>query len=119
MDHSVRPQEKLTLWYDQPSDNWMDLSLPIGNGQLGAMIFGGIGCDEIQFNEKTVWTGRPNGIEKKANYGEYRNFGNLYISHRGIKTDTKITDYRRWLDIRNAVAGMTYSIDGVDMTANT
>ena len=32
MDHSVRPQEKLTLWYDQPSDNWMDLSLPIGNG---------------------------------------------------------------------------------------
>ncbi len=113
MDHSVRPQEKLTLWYDQPSDNWMDLSLPIGNGQLGAMIFGGIGCDEIQFNEKTVWTGRPNGIEKKANYGEYRNFGNLYISHRGIKTDTKITDYRRWLDIRNAVAGMTYSIDGV------
>ena len=54
MDHSVRPQEKLTLWYDQPSDNWMDLSLPIGNGQLGAMIFGGIGCDEIQFNEKVL-----------------------------------------------------------------
>ncbi len=113
MSHSARPQEKLTLWYDQPSNNWMDLSLPIGNGQLGAMVFGGVGCDEIQFNEKTVWTGRPNGIEKKINFGEYRNFGNLYISHRGVKADTKITNYRRWLDIHNAVAGMTYSIDGV------
>lgn len=113
MSHGIRPQEKLTLWYDQPSDNWMDLSLPIGNGQLGAMIFGGVGCDEVQFNEKTVWTGRPNGIEKKADYGEYRNFGNLYITHHGIKADTEVTDYRRWLDIRNAVAGMTYAIDGV------
>lgn len=113
MNHNVRPQEKLTLWYDHPSDNWMDLSLPIGNGQLGAMIFGGVEYDEIQFNEKTVWTGRPNGIEKKADYGEYRNFGNLYISHRGIKADTHVTDYRRWLDIRNAVAGMTYTIDGI------
>lgn len=113
LSHAIKPQEKLTLWYDQPSDNWTDLSLPIGNGQLGAMLFGGVGCDEVQFNEKTIWTGRPNGIEKKADYGEYRNFGNLYICHHGIKAETEVADYRRWLDIRNAVGGMTYTVDGV------
>ncbi|UOQ51097.1 glycoside hydrolase family 95 protein [Hymenobacter cellulosivorans] len=48
----------LTLWYTQPAEKWTD-ALPIGNGRLGAMIFGGVTQERIQFNEATLWTGRP------------------------------------------------------------
>ncbi|MEO7099415.1 MAG: glycoside hydrolase family 95 protein [Luteolibacter sp.] len=46
------------LWYQQPASQWTE-ALPIGNGRIGAMIFGGIGEERIQFNESTVWTGKP------------------------------------------------------------
>jgi alpha-L-fucosidase 2 len=48
----------LRLWYKQPALRWTD-ALPIGNGKMGAMIFGGIAEDHLQFNEATLWTGRP------------------------------------------------------------
>ena len=48
----------LRLWYSQPAITWEE-ALPIGNGRLGAMIFGGIAEDHIQFNEETLWTGAP------------------------------------------------------------
>lgn len=51
-------QSPQKLWYDQPALKWTD-ALPIGNGRLGAMIFGGVGVDRIQFNEETLWTGEP------------------------------------------------------------
>lgn len=46
------------LWYAQPAAKWTH-ALPIGNGRLGAMIYGGVSTDYIQFNEETLWTGRP------------------------------------------------------------
>jgi alpha-L-fucosidase 2 len=51
-------QSPLTLWYRQPAKLWVE-ALPVGNGRLGAMIFGGIAHERIQFNEQTVWTGEP------------------------------------------------------------
>lgn len=48
----------LALWYRQPAEQWVE-ALPIGNGRLGAMIFGGLAEERIQFNEDTVWTGKP------------------------------------------------------------
>lgn len=53
------PAQALTLWYDQPATDWESQALPIGNGALGAKIFGGVGQEHIQFNEKTLWTGGP------------------------------------------------------------
>lgn len=47
-----------TLWYQQPARNWVE-ALPVGNGRLGAMIFGGINEERIQFNEDTLWSGEP------------------------------------------------------------
>jgi alpha-L-fucosidase 2 len=46
------------LWYRKPAQKWTD-ALPIGNGSLGGMIFGGVQKERIQFNEETLWTGEP------------------------------------------------------------
>src|SRR5690625_3843392 len=55
---------KLELWYEQPAKEWTD-ALPIGNGRLGAMVFGGVDKDHIQFNEASFWTGGPRDYNKK------------------------------------------------------
>ncbi|MEV0829252.1 glycosyl hydrolase family 95 catalytic domain-containing protein [Nonomuraea rubra] len=49
----------MTLWYDRPATDWETQALPIGNGPLGAMVFGGVASEQLQFNEKTLWTGGP------------------------------------------------------------
>src|SRR5437899_12744742 len=55
---SLAAQSPLTLWYRRPARLWVE-ALPVGNGRLGAMVFGGIAHERIQFNEATVWTGEP------------------------------------------------------------
>ncbi|WP_320065601.1 glycoside hydrolase family 95 protein [Micromonospora sp. RTGN7] len=50
---------ELVLWYDEPAANWESDALPLGNGALGAMVFGGIQTERLQLNEKTLWTGGP------------------------------------------------------------
>ncbi|MFJ4686643.1 glycosyl hydrolase family 95 catalytic domain-containing protein [Streptomyces sp. NPDC088789] len=49
----------MTLWYDEPAAAWESQSLPLGNGALGLCFFGGTGREQLQFNEKTLWTGGP------------------------------------------------------------
>jgi len=48
----------LTLWYTEPAQQWVE-ALPVGNGRLGAMVYGGVSEEHIQFNEDSVWTGKP------------------------------------------------------------
>ena len=60
-------QNNQQLWYNQPAQKWTD-ALPIGNGRLGAMIFAGVNQDHIQFNEETLWTGKPRNYNKKGAY---------------------------------------------------
>jgi len=48
----------LRLWYQQPAEKWTE-ALPIGNGRLGAMVFGSVEHEQLQFNEDTLWTGKP------------------------------------------------------------
>ena len=52
------PSEAMKLWYDEPAAEWVE-ALPIGNGRLGAMIFGGTQRERIQFNDATLFTGKP------------------------------------------------------------
>lgn len=110
------PEEPLTLWYRQPAtamesnDIWMEYSLPIGNGQFGASIFGGVAKEEVQFNEKTLWSGTKN--DYSAEYGDYENFGSVYIEDlSGMFTynPTKpVQNYYRDLNLKNATATVTY-----------
>lgn len=51
-------EQPLKLWYKEPAKKWTD-ALPIGNGRLGAMIYGDVKKEHIQFNEETLWSGRP------------------------------------------------------------
>jgi alpha-L-fucosidase 2 len=58
-EHSTDPRlGPLSMWYDEPAHQWVE-ALPLGNGRLGAMVYGGVPDEHIQFNEDTVWTGRP------------------------------------------------------------
>ena len=98
-----KPAHDLTLWYREPAQSWMTSALPIGNGHLGAMVFGGIVQEHLQFNEKTVWTG--NTLE----LGKYQNFGDIYLD---FPTPETVTDYRRELDLEDASARVTYIADG-------
>lgn len=111
------PEHPMTLWYDQPATStgvgniWMEYSLPIGNGQLGGSLFGGIKRDEIQFNEKTLWTGGPNDMS--SNYGQYKNFGSVYVDDLsetiGFTEATGAKNYSRSLDIQNGVGRVSYT----------
>ena len=105
------PASKYTLWYTKPATNWMTSCLPIGNGQFGATLMGDVAIDDVQFNDKTLWSGKLGGLTSTAAYGYYLNFGNLYIRSRGL---SKVTDYVRYLDINDAVAGVKYTMDGVE-----
>jgi len=62
---AVAQPSPLTLWYDKPAELWTD-ALPVGNGRMGAMVFGGVAHERIQFNESTVWTGEPHDYAHKG-----------------------------------------------------
>ncbi|WP_276501014.1 glycoside hydrolase family 95 protein [Terrimonas pollutisoli] len=59
--------QDLKLWYKQPAAKWTE-ALPVGNGRIGAMIFGGVERDRIQFNEETLWTGGPRQYSRPGAY---------------------------------------------------
>ncbi|KAA5542982.1 glycoside hydrolase N-terminal domain-containing protein [Adhaeribacter rhizoryzae] len=52
------PPSDLKIWFMHPANNWNE-ALPVGNGRLGAMVFGGITQERLQLNEETVWSGKP------------------------------------------------------------
>ena len=56
---SPQNEEDLKLWYDEPAEKWVE-ALPVGNGRLGAMVFGNPSEERLQLNEETVWAGQPN-----------------------------------------------------------
>ena len=75
----------LELRYDQPAKAWENGALPLGNGRIGAMVFGGTSKERIQFNDITLWTGGENlsGGYDVNEFGAYQNFGDLFIETEG------------------------------------
>ena len=66
----------LRLWYNTAAENWQEQTLPIGNGDIGANIYGGIASEHLTFNEKTLWTGGPSNSRPNYNGGNLENVGN-------------------------------------------
>lgn len=154
-----------TLWYDKPapieraaqptraSDGWVQ-ALPVGNGRLGGMVFGGYPRERIQLNEDSLWSGSVadadnpvayehqkeirdlllnndyakaekltqqylvcknkgsgSGAGRAAEYGCYQTLGDLWIDFPG---HDNVSNYRRDLDLENAIATVQYTFNGVD-----
>lgn len=95
----------MKLWYDEPAKVWMTSALPVGNGEIGAMFMGGVAHEQLQFNDKTMWSGSS---EKR---GSYQNMGDLFFD---FKHGENCTDYRRELSLDDAVGRVSYTINGVD-----
>jgi alpha-L-fucosidase 2 len=74
-------QSNLKLWYNKPAKTWTE-ALPVGNGRLGAMIFGGTGRELIQLNEATLWTGGP--VRTNVNPDAY---ANLLLARKALLND--------------------------------
>ncbi|SHF41834.1 alpha-L-fucosidase 2 [Mariniphaga anaerophila] len=133
----------LTLKYDKPADEWTE-ALPLGNGRIGAMIYGGTKAETIQFNEETLWSGQPHDYAHKGAYNYFEKlrqllwagkqaeahelgnkhfmsepFGQLsYLPFGNIRLNfpghEKATGYQRTLDLGNAVSSVSYEVEGVD-----
>jgi alpha-L-fucosidase 2 len=133
--------KSLFLWYSQPATIWEE-ALPIGNGRLGAMVFGGIEKEHIQFNEETLWTGAPHdyahegaseylgkireliwqGKQEEAQVLAMDKFMSVPIGQRkyqpfgdlwiNFHNQGEVTNYRRELDISTAVCRTTYQSGG-------
>lgn len=108
---TYRPESKLSLWYTVPAtltavgNIWMEYSLPLGNGQLGASMFNGVSRDQILMNEKTLWSGRS--TDNGGSYGDYLNFGSLFVDMLdeagfGYTNETAAGNYYRTLDLSTA-----------------
>ena len=95
----------MKLWYDEPAKVWMTSALPVGNGGIGAMFFGGVAKEQLQFNDKTLWAGST------TRRGAYQNMGDLFFE---FDTPETCTNYRRELSLDDAIGRVSYTIDGVD-----
>jgi alpha-L-fucosidase 2 len=128
----------LTLWYDKPAQHWLE-ALPIGNGRLGAMIFGDPAVEHLQLNEDTLWSGHPRDwdnptapqylpqVRQAVMSGDYAladelskhmqgPFTQSYLPmgdlHINFAHTSPITHYQRSLDLERAVAEVSYQADG-------
>jgi len=133
-----------TLWYNRPATNWNE-ALPLGNGTMGAMVFGGIGDEHLQLNESTLYSGEPSqndhsasiagdfekvmrllhdGNNKEADeyirknwLGRSRsNYQPLVDLHFKTGLSGEVTSYRRELDISRSVMKISYLQNGVSYT---
>ena len=109
------PKNANTLWYTTSAEaagagyTWMEYALPLGNGELGCMVFGGVAREELQFNEKTLWSGEANVVGAPSGSRTFMNFGSLLITNRDESIWSEgVTDYVRYLDIEEGVAGVEF-----------
>ena len=111
---SYSPKNPNTLWYTISAEAagvsypWMEYALPLGNGELGCMVFGGVRTEELQFNEKTLWSGPANTVGAGGGNRTFMNFGSLFIANNDNTVYEGVTDYVRYLDIEEGIAGVEF-----------
>jgi alpha-L-fucosidase 2 len=88
----------------------MDEALPIGNGRMGALVFGSPERERINVNENSLWTGGENPSGDYDSMGAYQVLGNIYVNLPG---HTNAANYQRDLNLSQAVSGASYAINGV------
>lgn len=137
------PSNSLVLQYDKPADKWTE-ALPVGNGRLGAMVFGRVNEELIQLNEATLWSGGPvaKNVNPKAyeflaparealKEGDYVKASNIVKNMQGYFTESylplgdlqvsqtltgSVSDYARDLNIRDGLTTTRFNVNGVNYT---
>lgn len=134
--------DNLRLWYTKPALKWSE-ALPIGNGRLGAMVYGGVENDKIQFNEETLWTGAPNDYSHKGASAWLEPIRKLLSEGKQVEAEKlamqefmgipvrqmayqafgvlnldfsgqkDVTEYQRELDLESAVCKVKYKSAGI------
>jgi alpha-L-fucosidase 2 len=128
-----------TLWYRHPADEWNE-ALPVGNGRLGAMVFGGVAEERVQLNVDSLWAGSPLERERVVDPGDLERARRLwfagdvveaqrimqdnFMSERLIRSHQTLgdlfidvgqqpfADYRRSLDLRDGIARTEWTVGG-------
>lgn len=133
--------EGLTIWYEQPAEEW-DEALPIGNGRIGAMVFGRTDSERIQLNDDSIWPGSPGWPNPEGNSEDLANIRQLLFEGKNSEADAlfvekfsrktisrshqtlgelyidfdrennSIADYQRSLDLTTGLAVTSYKVDG-------
>lgn len=109
------PKNPNTLWYKTSAEAsgvsypWMEYALPLGNGEVGCMIFGGVLTEEIQFNEKTLWSGAANVVGAGGGQRTFMDFGSVMVRNLDANIMEGVTDYVRYLDIEEGIAGVEFT----------
>jgi len=133
------PFPEYRLWYDHPAEKWVD-ALPVGNGRLGAMVFGNPDVERIQLNEESLWAGcktdnnNPKSLENLAKIqqlifdGNYKKAGKMASDYmvgtppnvRSYQTlgdlmldyhwESEVKNYKRELDLNTGIATSTFNI---------
>ena len=146
IDSFSQKRQILKLWYEKPSENVWENALPIGNGFLGAMVYGNVEKETIQLNEHTVWSGGPNRndnpnalmalptIRKLIFEGKYKEAEKLTNQsiitkksngqmfqpvgnlHLAFEGHQQYSNYHRELDLERAIATTSYSVKDVTYT---
>jgi alpha-L-fucosidase 2 len=135
--YSQEQQNNLKLWYNHAASEWTN-ALPIGNGRLGAMVYGGIQTEHLQLNEETLWSGGPHVYDNPDAYSHLQTVRNLLDNGDYLEAEDeaqkmmgipvkqmayqplgdlfllfpqgeKSRDYRRELDLQNGVSTITYA----------
>jgi alpha-L-fucosidase 2 len=127
------------LWYAQPANQWVE-ALPLGNGRLGAMAFGGIQEERFQLNEDTLWSGAPSDgnnpgakavlepLREALFAGRWGEVDKLSQQMQGSYTESympmgdlrlkfphsQVTNYRRDLDLDSATSTVQYQSNGIE-----
>jgi alpha-L-fucosidase 2 len=139
--NAAAPEEALSLWYRQPAEKWVE-ALAIGNGRIGAMMFGGVNRERLQLNEGTLWAGGPyDPVNPQAREalpearrlvfeGKYREAAKLISARIMSKPlgqmpyqtagdlilifpeSSAAENYRRDLNLNTAVANVAYTVQG-------
>ena len=138
------PEGALCLWYRQMAQAWTD-ALPVGNGRLGAMVFGRAGDERIQLNEETLWEGYPRDTTNPKALEVLPEVRRLLFEGRNAEATTladnmmgnpqriksyqtlgdlvlsfpppqQVANYRRELNLDTGIASTTYAVDGVTYT---
>ncbi len=142
---TLTAQTNYKLFYNEPAEKWTE-ALPIGNGRLGAMIYGGVEQEHIQFNEETLWTGQPHDYSHKGASNYLTELRQLLAQGKQIEAQNLASEkvmsvplhqkayqpfgdlylnfpehknptaYRRELDLENALCKVSYQVEGVTYT---